>query len=120
MCLKGSIEVDRAVSAHTYGVSCEVEADHDACDVDVDDPVLEFPSAARVDAPTRHMVRTLVDKLLAEAEDAPAWATISRGYEFEFAPLWGSLVRTGHSIRLSASCLSLQAARARGITALPS
>ena len=115
LCLKGSIEVDRAVSAHTYGVSCEVDADGG-------DPGFldNFPSAARVDAPTRHMVRTLVDKLLAEAEDAPAWATISRGYEFEFAPLWGSLVRTGHSIRLSASCASLQAARARGITELPS
>ena len=66
------------------------------------------------------MVRTLVNKLLAECEDAPVWATISRGCEFEFAPLWGSLVRTGHSIRLSASCASLQVARARGITALPS
>ena len=65
------------------------------------------------------MVRTLVNKLLAECEDAPVWATISRGCEFEFAPLWGSLVRTGHSIRLSASCASLQAARARGITELP-
>lgn len=115
--LKGSIEVDRAVSAHTYGVSCEVDVDDGADD---GDPVLEFPSAARVDAPTRRMVRTLVDKLLAEGADAPAWATISRGYEFEFAPLWGSLVRTGHSIRLSASCASLRAARARGITALPS
>jgi hypothetical protein len=115
--LKGSIEVDRAVSAHTYGVSCEVDVDDGA---DRHGGVHEFPSAARVDAPTRHMVRTLVDKLLAEAEDAPAWATISRGYEFEFAPLWGSLVRTGHSMRLSASCASLRAARARGIAALPS
>lgn len=115
--LKGSIEVDRAISAHTYGVSCEVDVDDGA---DRHGGVHEFPSAARVDAPTRHMVRTLVDKLLAEAEDAPAWATISRGYEFEFAPLWGSLVRTGHSMRLSASCASLRAARARGIAALPS
>ena len=109
--LKGSIEVDRAVSAHTYGVSCEV---------DVDDPVVKFPSAERVDAPTRRMVWNLVDKLLAESADAPAWATINHSYEFEFAPLWGSLVRTGYSIRLSASCASLRAARARGITALPS
>ena len=95
-------------------------ADAVAAHSDGGDPVLEFPSAARVDAPTRRMVRTLVDKLLAEAEDAPAWATISRGYEFEFAPLWGSLIRTGHSIRLSASVASLRAVHARGITELPS